>query len=344
MIEFTVLRGIETIDQERWNNVVKRVPISSVFHRYEWLASIEEATSLESCHVLARKDGNLIGMCPNFVTSIKKTPFYRIVSGEIGSGGPLIQTDEDEVLPGLLKTLSAASSSSIQHEMNVYDVEFSRYGEPLHNLGYEPCISHCRFVLDLNNSWEEIMGGMDKNRRYNINKAIEQDNEIIEGCSKKELNSFYDAYSATMNRVGGIAQSFEWFQSLIHRMPERVWLFTAVVENDTVGHHFYVADDEQSSFHHMFAGVEAEDFDYYPSELLHRNAIKLARKEGFDSYDFGGTPADFKDGIFKYKEQYGGSIQPIMTWTKPISRTRMRAFQLGRLVFDKYQSLSFVLN
>ncbi|MFB6186827.1 MAG: GNAT family N-acetyltransferase, partial [Halobacteriaceae archaeon] len=158
---------------------------------------------------------------------------------------------------------------------------------------------------------------MDKDRRYNIRKAREQEYTVSE-CSfdRETLEEFYDHYEHTIERVDGIQYPFSFFKALSEQLPESVRLYRAEVDGMVVGYHLYLFDELQSTIIHSFSGVKSTNFEYYPSELIHSYIIS-GEYNNYNTYDFGRTIADRGDGLFKYKREYGGDVLATPVWRRP---------------------------
>ncbi|EMA71066.1 hypothetical protein C462_08100 [Halorubrum distributum JCM 13916] len=140
-----------------------------------------------------------------------------------------------------------------------------------------------------------------------------------EEITTEVLEEFYRGYEATMDRVESEPYSFRFFEELADNLEDSLLLIAADVDGDTVGRHLCIVDDVRGTVNYEFASVFEENFDYYPSDLMHEYAIKWAQERDYDKYDLGPTPSDFEDGLFNYKEQYGGSVVPLLVWERGTS-------------------------
>lgn len=129
---------------------------------------------------------------------------------------------------------------------------------------------------------------------------------------------------------------YGFFEGLVDLLGDRVKVLTAVVDGRDVGRYLYLLDEEQSTLHYYFAAIGDEA--YYsdnPSQLLHAHAIQWAQAEDYRYYDFGGTGADYRDGVFRHKEGYGGEAVPTLQWQKGFSRLGWPAFKTARALYRK---------
>lgn len=340
-----IYESISEVNANQWNHVVGHSQFSSVFHRYEWLESLEEGTALEPRHVVVSKKGNPVAVFPNFVEFIEplegdlpseiqeRLPLDRLVSTMPGYGGPLGSGDYQEYLSSMFDTLTSETGSDVvYHLLKMNDLGYTRFGQFLSDRGYAARLTTCRIVLDLDESWEALVSNMDSSRRRAVQRANEQDARVEHVDPDLEtIRETYTAYRRNMERIGGTMLPLSLFEALASNMPDRVMISKALVEGREVGRLVHLLDDEQSTVHYFFSAIgDEDDFEYHPSELLHGHAIQWGQENGYSKYDFGETTADFTDSLFHYKEQYGGEVVPTLQWEKGFAPVRWSAYRLGR--------------
>ena len=332
-----VYDSISGINKNQWNSLVEHSKLGSFFHRYEWLESIENGIGLKAKHIVLLKNDNPISIFPNFIICIKKTPFKRLSSINPGFGGPVITSHEKEASNLMLKNISKICRGSIiSHYISTLSFGYVRYGQYFEKEGYQPNLGSCRFIIDLNKNYEDIKSSMGKGKRWALNKISKKDIDIRdENICDETLKNFYEIYKKAMKRVGGNTCPFQFFISLENSASERIKIFTAVVEEKEVGKHLYILDREQSSLHHFFSAIDEPNFKYYPSELIHEYAIKWGIENNYKIYDFGGTDAKFDNGLFKFKEDFGGQVVPTLSWEKGYSKLGWSLFKIGRSLYRK---------
>ena len=348
----SVHETIDDLNANQWNNVVHGSKLGSVFHRYEWLRAIERGLGRPARHVVVAKKGNPVALFPNFLDPIDlpvdsvpavgsvadRLGLRRLVSIAPGFGGPLVTSSEREYLPVVFEALAeACGSEATYHAVKTDSVGYTRYGKFLAGEGYDARLLNCRFVLDLDAAFDDLVDGMDKSRRRALRRAREQDYEVESTPMTEAVAAdVYPAYRKNMERIGGGIHPRSFFERLAAEMTDRLRVFTARVDGETVGRYVHVLDDERSAIQYFFSAIPDEgDLERSPSELLHGGAIEWAIDEGYSRYDFGATGADFTDGVFRYKQQYGGRIVPAVTWQKGYAPLKWNAFRLGRRAYQR---------
>lgn len=362
----TVYDSVEAVNRNQWNNVVEQSDLGSVFHRYEWVLAVERGTSQTPKHVVVDKKGNPVAILPSFTTgidvpaystlrerlpdrlagvletlpveSVEDLPFKQLISAATGFGGPVITTDEEECLRLLFEALSESSDRSVlSHTIKAKELGYMRYGKVFAREGYEPVLLDCRFELDLNTEFQTLVDNMDKERRKAVRQARSSDYEIVEHDLGAAVESTHRRHRTDIDRVDGDVCPRPFLEELAAVCPERTKLIGVEVDGVEAGRYLYVLDDEQSTVHYYLSAVGDEShFQYNPTELLHSHAIEWGQEQGYDYYDFGSTGSTFVDGLFKYKEKYGGRVIPTLRWEKGHVPVLWPAYKIGRRTYQKF--------
>lgn len=335
-LEVTVRNTIRAIDRDRWNDVVERSDHGTVFHRYEWLAAIENALGHPARHLVVEKDTNPIGLFPNFVVDLPKTPFYRLSSIYPGFGGPLLTTDVTDSLSLLLEVVpELCDRRTIVHEVRACNTDFLRYNDFLEANGYGSSRVGGRFVMNLEKGYDQVFDEMASSKRRAIRRGRETDHEIVDAdLSSEELTRFHRQYERRMNNIDAMVYPREFFEELA-AMEDRVLLLQLYIEGEYAGGFLELLNDEQNSIHGFFSGIPAEYFQYHASELLYDYLFQWGIDNGYECYDFGGAGADFEDGAFQFKEEFGGTLLPNVYWERGTSPT-WKLVATGRTLYNRH--------
>ncbi|WP_082230579.1 GNAT family N-acetyltransferase [Haloprofundus marisrubri] len=329
-------RTIESVPRERWDRVVEQSPHGSVFHRYRWLAAVERGCAESGRYVVAEDDDNdPVGVFASTVDSLPMTPFERLCSPDPGFGGPVVASDEDETLDALLDGAEHVCGDDIvAHVFRTVDESAVRYQRRLQERGYSQTVASCRFVVDLADGWESVYDRMSSSRRRAIRSGHKADVHVEDAVpDRDDLRAFHGGYSRVMDRVDGDAYPQSFFEELA-AMDGRVRQFSLEADGEPAGSILVLVDDEQSTVHYFFSAVERDHFEYNASELLHEGAIKWGIENGYRYYDFGETSPDFRDGLFRFKERFGGRVVPTLSWERGCAPVRWNAFRLGRRLYQ----------
>lgn len=339
--EVHVHDSIAEVDENQWNNLVAQSETGSVFQRTQWLRTVEEGFDSDPKHVVVTQDGNVMGACPNFEVEIELPEALsrlsqfaprKAVSARPGFGGPITTSMDASIIDPLFEGIDLAIDDGVAyHQLNLLDQTYLGWAAYFQDRGYVPSVKSCRFVVDLNRDFERVRDRMSKDRRYNLRKGEEQEYRVVDDdVNRGTVESFHEKYARAMDRVGAEPLPRRFFVQLAERLGDNVQMFSLEVDGTRAGTHLYLLDNDRGAVHHYASAVEESDFEYYPSELLHAHAIKWGSDHGFDQYDFGETPADFTDGLYRYKKQFGGEPVPTLAWERGLSKGRWHLFRLGR--------------
>ncbi len=327
---------VRVMGRDRWNDVVERAELGTVFHRYEWIEAIETGLEYPARHIVVEKDTNPIGVFPNFVVEIPKTPFSKLTSIYPGFGGPLLTTDVSESLSKILDVVPAlCSNRTIVHEIRASNTNFLRYNDFMEAEGYDSSRVGGRFVMNLEKGYDDIFEEMDSSKRRAIRRGRETDHEIVEAdLTRSTLKRFHETYEQHMKSVDGTVYPFEFFEQLA-TMEDRILLLELYIEGEYAGGFIELLNDEQDSVHGFFSAVPSEYFEYHASERLYDYLFQWAIDEGYETYDFGGGGADFEDGGFSFKEEFGGQLLPNIYWERGTGPT-WKLVETGRTLYNRY--------
>lgn len=335
--EVSVVDTLDAVSESEWNDIVDRSPRASVFHRHEWLDAVESGLQYAPRHLVVEKDGNTIGVFPNFVRDLPMTPFRRLSSVYPGLGGPLLPTDLQESLPLVIDAIpELCSGRTIVHEIRARDSSYLRYHDFLQSRGYRPYRGECRHLIDLTQNWDEILDDMSRSRRRAIERGTESDYEIVEEeITEANLERFRRTYERVMYRVGGEVHPKRFFEEL-PKLRERLLLVTIRIDGEYAGAMLELLDDEQSTVYGFLSAVPEEYFGNNASELLYEYILQWGIENGYETYDFGSSRPDYDDGLFTYKQGFGGQVVPSFIWERGYSPF-WKPVKAGRRKYVEYQ-------
>lgn len=349
-LSVSVAGSVEAVGEGPLRNLVEQGTGGTLFHRYEWLAAVENGLDWEPRHVVVRKGQNPVGFLPNFGRSVSlphavaervadAASIETLVPPPPGYGGPVVTGDEAEVVAALFDGVDAIDgATALFHRVQSYEVGAIRYGRALEARGYEPRLDRCTFVLDLDAEWETIRERMDSGRRKAMRRSAAQDAEVTMIGLEDGLDATHEMYVGNMERVGGEVRPKSFFEAIAKQLPERVRVVRAEVDGREVGRYVLLLDEEGDVLHHWLSAIpDSDDFEAYPSELLHRRAIQWGLAEGYDRYSFGPTAPHLADSVFRFKEKYGGRAVPLLSWEKGTLPVAWQAYKMGRSWYQRSQ-------
>ncbi|UIP01457.1 GNAT family N-acetyltransferase (plasmid) [Halobaculum sp. CBA1158] len=348
-LEATVHRTTDGMDASQLNNLVQQSDGGTLFHRHEWLAAVEEGLAGEARHVVVRTDGNPVGLLANVATAVPlpdgtdcrvadRIPLQYVAPPPPGYGGPVVAGDTGEVLARLLDPALLPDGTTLFHRVQSYESDALGYARTLEAMGYDARLAECTFFIDLRKDWETILGEMSSSRRRAVRNAVDQEFSVEIEPLGADLSRTYDRYHANVDRVGGDRLPRAFLAALAERLPDRVRVFTATVDGREVGRYVYLLDDEGGVLHHWLSAIgDSDDFDRYPSELLHREAIRWGIDRGYDRYSFGPVEPHYDNSVYRFKRRYGGTPVQSYRWERGHIPVAWRAYNLARTWFRRSQ-------
>lgn len=312
--------AIDTVDEtpvSEWNDLVRRVNESTIFHRHEWLTAIERAYDRRPCHIEVRKDGNLVGLLPQFEMSVPRVPMRQIRSIHPGFGGPVVGTDRATVLRALLNgSADLCGGRRVLHEIRSCNAETLRYHDHLQRQGYRPTRYKARFVIDLDRSYDEVFAQMDRSKKRGIERGRATDHDIVEEpLDSADLDQLHEAHVTHMRAVGGEVIPRAFFEHL-GAMSDDLLHLSLYVEGEYVGAFIELLDRPRDTVHGFLAALKPAYFEHHVSELMYDHVFQWAIDHDFGRYDFGGGGGDFQNGVFSFKSEFGGTLESNFYWER----------------------------
>lgn len=182
-------------------------------------------------------------------------------------------------------------------------------------------------TLDLHPSEEEILEGMKQKTRYNVRLATRRDVVVQQG-DMKDFDLLYQMYAETSVRDGFVIRNPTYYQD--------AW--GAFIEAGMAQPLIAFKEAEPIAALIVFKFGRTATFLYGMSRDLHRNtmpnhllqweAIRWAKDQGCDTYDFWGAPDQLEPhdpllGVYRFKKGFGARVVRTMgAWDFPI-RTRL---------------------
>lgn len=187
--------------------------------------------------------------------------------------------------------------------------EFVRFHPLLHNEIYSPKDIEIRLnnetiVIHLFEENDKIWAEMMPRCRYSIRKAIKNNVIIIEDTDFKNLESFYNLYIGTMNKLGASDYYFfskNWFYKLINLLKGKAALFHGYYQDKIINSAIFLYDKSYISY---FLAGSLDDYRHLAGNNLILYEVALwAKKKGMKYLHLGGGyQAD--DNLFRFKESF----------------------------------------
>ena len=187
--------------------------------------------------------------------------------------------------------------------------------------------------LDLRPSEEALLAGMKPKTRYNVRLA-ERKGVRVRPAGLADLDLLYRLYAETSVRDGFVIRSLEYYQDAWGRFMAAglAQPFVAEVGPEPVS--ALVIFRFARAAWYMYGMSREVHRDKMPNHLLQWQAIRWAKSQGCEHYDFWGAPDELVEsdplwGVWRFKEGFGGQFaRHIGAWDYAPSRLLYRLYTI----------------
>ncbi len=295
---------IDTItDKDLWNDFLfAHQDVSNFLLSWEWGEFNEKKG--RQIYRLGIYDNELVGICQ----VVKKKLFLNFNYLDIERGYLSFKDKQ-----GIFNFLLSHIAENIKDKNTVFlraslmeDVFKNGFVKPKILTRLHP--PHQSAILDISQDEEYILSHMHPKMRYNIKKAIQKKVEVRE----IGFDDFYDLLLKTSRRQGIKIFPSDHYKNILsiksRDLDVRLWgaCIGSVVAAGIMNIYF------GNCMFYLHGGMDYEYRKYFPSHLLHFEAIKEAHSRGYRFYDLWGIDISGENklwkGITRFKMQFGDSI------------------------------------
>ncbi len=303
----------EITGQKIWDSFITSAAPQSFFQSWNWGEVIKSQKSKVISEKLfwrvgIYKNETLVGLAQFEKVLAKKGTFLHL------RHGPILQTWDKKLFDFLLDYLKNQAKQHAAHFIRISPLiedcaqhktflkNFGFFPSPLHAMDSEYC-----WVLDLDQSEEELLAGMRKSTRYLVKQA-QKLNVIVKESS--DIDGFLQLYAQTASRHGFIAHEQIREEWEIFTRESAGTLLHAYHQDELLASAFIVYYGNQAIYHHGASTKSKIPAAY----LLQWEAIKEAKRRGMRYYNFWGIAPPDKprhpwQGITLFKQGFGGYVR-----------------------------------
>jgi len=280
---------------DEWNAYVRRHPLGTVDHCWEWRRVFSEAFGHRSEYLAARRGSGIVGVLP--LVLFRSRMFGRsVVSLPMLNYGGLLADDETA------REALIVEAERIGREFGARYVEL-RHRSRLTTL---PAREHKVSVrLPLADSAAAVWDSLDRKVRNQIRKG-QKSNFTVTSGGAPFVDGFYQVFAENMRDLGTPVYSRRLFRMVAEQFPGRavfhlvsldarpVAAGVTILHNDTI---LVPWASSLRSFRHLC-----------PNMLLYWTMIEHAVSAGARTFDFGRSSADAS--TLPFKLQWGALAEP----------------------------------
>ncbi len=167
-------------------------------------------------------------------------------------------------------------------------------------------------ALDLTLGEDELLAGMKGRTRYNARLAEKKGVQITDGNGTEELNQFYKLLESTSKRKHFLVHNRAYYDRILELFRENIRIFLAEYDSMTLSGVFLLTFGKYA--YYSYGASRREHSNTKSTQGLQWAAIRWAKQNGFEVYDFWGIPDNPGEGhplygVYKFKEGFGGSVE-----------------------------------
>lgn len=304
-----ILIEIQDIDNSQWEALIQSSPVATWFQTQEAFGFFDSLSFMEAFVVAVESEGMLKGLAVGYIQKDGGKLKQFLSKRAIILGGPLLAdyiTDEE------LKTLLNALKDNLKTKaIYVETRNFNDYGRwkkvfEESGFAYEP---HYNVQIETT-SLEAINGRLDRNRRRNIKKAVENGVFIDDNPTEKELEAFYAMLDDLFRtKVKLPLYPYEFFAKL-RAFPLSRFFMAKNPEGELLGGLVCVALEGRAVYAWAACGDDQNHRALSPSVMANYAGICHAAENGYPRFDFmgAGKPDDGGYGVRDFKLKFGGEL------------------------------------
>ena len=299
----------EALNRDDWEELVKHSQVATWFQTCEAYAFFNHLSFLEAFVCAVRGKGRLKGVVVGYIQKDGGKLKQYFSRRAIVIGGPLLSDDiTDEELGLLLSALKKKlQKKAIFIETRNFN-DYSRWRSVFERFGfeYEP---HYDVQVETT-SMELVNSKLDRNRRRNIKKALENGLVIDESPSADDLRKLYAMLEELYTtKVKTPLFPFEFFEKL-SQIPSSRFFLAKNAEGELLGGLVCVALDHRCVYAWLACGDDANYKALSPSVMVNYAGVSYAAQQGMSRFDFmgAGKPDDGGYGVRDFKLKFGGDL------------------------------------
>ena len=300
---------IEKINRAQWETLIKESPTATWFQTEEAYRFFDSLSFMEAFAFGIENEGGLKGVAIGYIEKDGGRMKQFFSRRAIILGGPVLSEDiTDEELKGLLCSLkNKLKQKAIYIEMRNFN-DYSRWRKVFEDcgFGYQP---HYDVIIDTT-SMDVVKGNLDRNRKRNIKKAMDNGAVVDENPNADDLRQFYAMLqNLYATKVKTPLFPFEFVEKLSN-IPSCSIFLAKNTDGLVLGGLVCVVLQGRAVYAWMACGDDYNFKALSPSVMANYSGICYAAEHGFTRFDFmgAGKPDDGGYGVRDFKLKFGGEL------------------------------------
>jgi CelD/BcsL family acetyltransferase involved in cellulose biosynthesis len=293
---------IDPLQDRRWSELVQRHASASVFHSPEWLDSLCRTYGYTPLVLTTTPPDRALDNGIVFCRVKSWLTRSRLVSLPFSDHcQPLLDRPAD--FPELVRFLR----TQLPEQSKYFELRpvVSLTPDIASQTGLTESASFCLHTLDLTLSLDNLFRKFHKSCvQRKIQRAEREGLTVNAGRSESHLAMFYDLLLLTRRRHQLPPQPRAWFRRLIESFKDR--LLIRIVFKDERPIASILTLSHKKTVVYKYGCSDANFHNLGGMPLLFWDAIKNAKAQGAEQFDFGRSELDNK-GLISFKDNWGGA-------------------------------------
>jgi len=301
---------------DTWNQLNNSAAQSSFLTSQEWI-NFQKSLEKEISQYLIQKNNQGVGLIYIEVYRRKLQKFaYAPYNPVLNSSIALDSTEFSEFWNDFK---NFALEFIKEHDLTLFrfDLQLAKnYAQNLRNLGFKasfaPGQSKDSWEVNLEQTEEELRGGMSKSTRYNINKTSREGIEVIQATTDEHIKAFASLMQETTGRKGFGNYDYSYFKKQFDELnsKRRMDIFLAKKEGKYLAGALINYHKDTAYYTHGCSTSDRELSRLRAPYFLQWNIMQTMKANGLKKYNMWGIlPEGVKgsiSGVSDYKRSFGG--------------------------------------
>ena len=301
---------VDPLRDPRWTGLIEQHPAASIFHSRAWLQTLQVTYGYEPIAVTTSQPSEPLRNALVFCIVRSWLTGHRLVSLPFSDHcEPLVvKAEEFNVLMRFVKALQKGQGwKYVQVRSTNAALSFEGY--------FNQAETYYVHRLDLRPDLDVLHQRLHKDCiQRKIRRAEREGVRSEAGRSESLLAQLYGLVRVTRVRQRLPPQPIEWFRNLVACMEANVCIRVAFQEDRPVAGVLTLNQGRQVVYKYGASDPDRTHLGGTP--MLLWEAIKQAKQDGAESFDFGRSDLD-NPGLVTFKERWGAERDRLVMWESP---------------------------
>ncbi len=299
----------EIDDVRRWDEFVLAQAAYSITHSFGW-GELKGAFGWRPRRFLLREDGR-----PRAGAQILARPL-PIIGGALwyAPRGLLVDYGDAAALAELTAALKDVAQGAGAVALKIEPM--ARVGADVSGLAALGYVARGRGVqprrtlyLDLTRDENDILAGMDRRTRYNVNLAGRKGVAVRAGNAPEDLRVFYRLLEATIERKRFLVHALPYYEKVLELFGPASAVLVAEYDGEPLAAAFVLAFGRYAYYAHAASAATRRELK--ATNKVVWEAVRWAKRAGYEVFDFWGIPREPSPrnplyGVYTFKKGFGG--------------------------------------